>query len=67
MLLVENIDRYCAKKGISVKEFEKRCGIANATVHKWRINLNSPAFRTILKISEATGISADRWTKENGV
>ena len=67
MSIVENIDRYCARTGITVKEFERMCGIANATVHKWRVNLNGPSFRTISKISKVTGISMDDWTKENGV
>lgn len=61
MSLVEKIDAYCVKEGITVKEFERRCKIANATVHKWRVGLNQPSLKTIVKISEATGTELGAW------
>ena len=61
MSLVENIDAYCVREGITVKEFERRCKIANATVHKWRIGLNQPSLKTITKICEATGTQLGAW------
>ncbi len=67
MEIVNNIDRYCAKENITIKEFERRCKLANALVHKWRLGLQEPSLKTMKKISEATGISIDKWTMENGV
>ena len=67
MELVNNIDSYCAKQGISVKEFERKCKLANSLVHKWRLGIQYPTMRTMQKISEATGISIDKWARERGV
>jgi len=67
MDLVMNIDNYCAKQGITVQEFERKCQIAHSLVRKWRLGRQEPSLKTMKKISEATGISIDKWTMENGV
>lgn len=67
MELVKNIDRYCDREKITIKEFERKCKLANSLVHKWRIGLQSPSLRTMQKISKATGVTLDAWTRENGV
>ena len=67
MPIVENIDAYCVREQITIKEFERRCNIANATVHKWRVGLNQPSLKTIAKIVKATGIDLGTWTREGGI
>lgn len=67
MEVVQNIDNYCAVSGITIKEFERLCGLANALVSKWRSGRQTPTIKTLKKISDATGISIDAWIKENGV
>lgn len=61
MKLVQRIDEYCAREGISIKEFERRCNIGNAVVHKWRVGLNQPRLETISRICEATGTEMGAW------
>lgn len=61
MNIVESIEAYCLREGITVKEFERRCGIANATVHKWRARLNQPSLKTVQKICKATGTEIGAW------
>jgi transcriptional regulator with XRE-family HTH domain len=61
MNLVERIDDYCAKEGISIKEFERRCHIGNAAIHKWRVGLNKPRLETVMRICEATGTDIGAW------
>lgn len=67
MEIVNNIERYCIRENITIKEFERKCKIANSLVHKWRLGLQTPSLRTINKIIEATGIPFEQWNKENGV
>lgn len=67
MVVVENIERFCGDQGISVKEFERRCKLANNAVGKWRKGIASPSVRTLQKISEATMVPVENWIKENGI
>lgn len=61
MNIVDKIDAYCAREKISIKEFERRCNLANAVVHKWRAGLNRPTLKTIEKICEATHTKMGAW------
>jgi transcriptional regulator with XRE-family HTH domain len=61
MLIVGRIDAYCAREGISIKEFERRCKLSNSIVHKWRVGITSPSLKTISRICEATGTDIGAW------
>ena len=67
MILIENIDAYCAKHNISIKEFERRCGVANSSVHKWRVGVQSPSMKSITYIERGTGIPSAKWLTKGGV
>ena len=51
---------------MSVSAFEKKCGIANGTVGKWKDGGN-PSLDTLQKIVLTTGIPIDEWMKESEV
>lgn len=51
---------YCKAQNISVSAFEKKCGLSNGTVSKWK-NGGSPSLDTLSKIVNATGLSAEKW------
>ena len=57
---------YCNKNGFYVSAFEKKCGLANGTVGKWRDGGN-PSLETLQKIVLATGITIEEWIKESEV
>ena len=57
---------YCNKNSLSVSAFEKKCGIANGTVGKWKGGGN-PSLETLQKIVSATGIPIEEWMKESEV
>lgn len=51
---------------MSVSAFEKKCGIANGTVGKWKDGGN-PSLDTLQKIVLTTGIPIEEWMKESEV
>lgn len=59
----EKVVEYCNKNNISVHEFEKRCGLGNGTVSKWRDVGGFPSVPTLMKIEEATGVPMLDWIK----
>lgn len=61
MNIVEKIDAYCEQEGITIKEFERRCNLANAVVHKWRAGLNQPSFSAVNRICRATETDIGAW------
>lgn len=67
MEIVENIDAYCRNHGISVKGFERLCGIYNCSVIRWRRGVQAPTIKTLKKIEAATGIPLANWMQKGGV
>ena len=63
-MIYNKIMDYCNKNSLSVSAFEKKCGIANGTVGKWKDGGN-PSLETLQKIVSATGISIEEWMKES--
>lgn len=68
MTIYDNIRAYCDANGLTIKEFERRCSLANACVRKWKTGgASGPRLTTIIRISDATGIPVDKWVKEGGI
>ena len=56
-MFYEKIVAYCESNDMSISEFEKRCGIGNGVVGRWRNNKSSPSIRTLKKIESTLGVS----------
>ena len=65
-MIYNKIIKYCNENSLSVSAFEKKCGLANGTVGKWKDGGN-PLLETLHKIVLATGIPIDEWMKESEV
>ena len=65
-LIYNKIMDYCNKNSLSVSAFEKKCGLTNGTVGKWKDGGN-PSLETLQKIVSATGIPIEEWMKESEV
>ena len=65
-MIYNRIINYCNQNSLSVSAFEKKCGLANGTVGKWRDGGN-PSLETLQKIVSATGVSISEWIKESEV
>ena len=63
IVIYKKIIHYCNKNNLSISAFEKKCGIANGIVGKWKDGGN-PSLETLQKIVSATGISIEEWIKE---
>lgn len=64
MVVLDNIDTYCERHGISRKRFERDCGLGNGTISKWQNSGQNPSVRTLMKIELKTGIAVTTWLKE---
>ena len=62
-MIYNRIINYCNQNSLSVSALEKKCGLANGTVGKWRDGGN-PSLETLQKIVSATGIPIEEWMKE---
>jgi transcriptional regulator with XRE-family HTH domain len=65
-VVVKNIDKYCADRGLNTIQFERLCKIAHSSVGKWKRGIASPSVRTLEKISKATNIPIEDWLKSEG-
>ena len=65
-MIYNRIINYCNQNSLSVSAFEKKCGLANGTVGKWRDGGN-PSLETLQKIVSATGVQISEWIKEREV
>lgn len=63
-MIYQKIIGYCKKNNISIAAFEKKCGIGNGTIGKWKDGGN-PSLETLQKIVSITGIPIEEWTKES--
>lgn len=59
-LLVDNIERLCEERGISICALESAAGVANGTVWKLK-NKTNPAVRaeTVKKFADYFGVTMD--------
>lgn len=58
----QKVVEYCKENNLSIMAFEKKCGLSNGTVSKWK-DCGNPSLDTLFKIVEATGISTEEWLK----
>lgn len=65
-MIYNKIMDYCNQNRLSVSAFEKKCGLANGTVGKWKDGGN-PSLETLQKIVAATDIPIEKWMKESEV
>ena len=62
-LIFEKVMDYCKKEGLSISSFEKKCGIGNGTVSKWKDDVSKPSVATLEKIAKETKIPITEWLK----
>lgn len=57
------LNQYLVSKQMSQSDFAKRCGVCQATVHKWIYGRSTPSGRRIMEIHRLTKgeVSLDDW------
>ena len=63
MPIVVKIKEYCAKKNLSVREFEIKCGLYNGSVGKWERGEAFPTVISLIKMERGTGVKLSSWLK----
>lgn len=58
----EKVVAYCTENGISVGEFERRCGLSNGAAGKWKTA--APRLDTVMKIMKATDTDIGFWVSD---
>lgn len=61
-MIYDNIKAIADKKGISIKEIEKRANLGNGIIGKWR--KASPTLDKLTAVADVLGVSVARLLKE---
>ncbi len=61
-MIFENICRISEKRGISIKRLEKKAGLKNGAIGKWRTS--SPTVKNLQKVADALGVSVNTLLRE---
>lgn len=57
MALVQRIKEVCKEQGITVAELERKCGIGNGIIARWKTS--KPSYDRLAKVASALGVSVD--------
>lgn len=63
-MVYENIEKICEKKNISISALEKRAGLGNGTIGKWKSGDVSPTIDSLCAVANALGIEVTRLLKK---
>ncbi len=55
-MVYKKIIQYCKKNKITVTELEKKCGLGNGVIGKWKAG-SEPSLSSLKKIEKVTGIA----------
>lgn len=66
-MVYENVVNYCNNERISISAFEKRCGLGNGTVSKWKNHKNIPSIKILTRIEKSTDVPIESWIRTGGV
>ena len=64
VMVSKRVEEYCRTAKMTIASFEKRCGLGNGTVSKWRHGAH-PTVTTLLKMEKVTGIPLYMWIEED--
>lgn len=62
-MIYENISRLCEKRGITIKEFERKAGLKNGMVGKWR--KSNPRINNLQKAADFFGVTVNYLLRED--
>lgn len=57
-MVYENIESLCQRKGLTICALEKKAGLSNGTVGKWRTA--SPRLKNLERVAKVLGVSVNR-------
>lgn len=57
-MIVENIRRLCAARGITIKQLEAETGIGNGVIARW--GTSSPTVDRLKRVADFFGVTVDK-------
>lgn len=63
-MIYRRIQKLCKRKGISIRELERKAGLSNATVKKW--SSCSPTVDKLQSVAAVLEVTVDELLKEGG-
>lgn len=63
MSIYDNIAEIAARRGISIQRLEKKAGLANGAIGKWKKG-GDPQLRSVVAVADALGVSVNRLLRE---
>lgn len=62
-MVLENVQRLCNEKGVSIARLERETGIGNGTISHW--DTSSPKLVNVKAVADYFGVSVDDLMKES--
>jgi len=56
-MLYQRIEDLCKQQGTNVSKLERECGLANATIRRWKES--SPSVDKLAKVADCLGVTID--------
>lgn len=57
-MILHNIKRLCAERGISLNDLEQMTGIGKNTIYRW--DEHSPGIDKVLKVAKSLGVTVEQ-------
>lgn len=62
-MILENINRRCSERGLTLYALEKETGIGNGIIAKWKNN--SPSVKNLKKVADYFGCTVDELLRDD--
>ena len=62
-MIYENIKYYAKKRGLTIREIERRAGLARGHMEKWKQTYN-PNLASLQKVADVLGVTVNTLLKE---
>lgn len=59
-MIYDNVVELMIKKNMTIFELERKAGLANGTVRKWKGSTNSPKIESVMAVAKVLGVTANR-------
>lgn len=56
-MLYQRIEKICEEKQTNITKLERECGLANATIRRWKTA--SPSVDNLMKVADKLGVTLD--------
>lgn len=62
-MVYKNIEFYAKKRGMSIREIERRAGLARGHIEKWKRTFN-PSLTSLQKVADVLGVTVNTLLRE---